>query len=104
MPLHRLFRNRKLLRNILIRAALEKGNTADAQKLIKQMSDTGVDPDIATHAIILDHTFRTSFLGQDLSQEELEEKAIASIKDLEKHGRHDSGSLALYDDIGKKGH
>ncbi|GME25156.1 hypothetical protein GTA08_BOTSDO11391 [Neofusicoccum parvum] len=71
--------------NALISLSLRTGNAAEAMKLLQQMGEADVQPDVATFTIILSSIFRSASAAA-MSQEEQNQKAMAVLKDLDARG------------------
>ncbi|KAH7055902.1 hypothetical protein B0J12DRAFT_656126 [Macrophomina phaseolina] len=71
--------------NALISLSLKRDNAPEAMKLLQQMEEAQVQPDIATFTIILNSIFRNPSTAA-LSQEEQNEKVMDVLQNLEAKG------------------
>ncbi len=71
--------------NIMIGMALDGGNTQEAMKLMVQMKQAGIDPDIVTVTKIVYSLFKNAALSH-LSAEELPKQVLTILDEIESWG------------------
>ena len=74
--------------NILIRSALSEENNEEATRLLQQMGHQGIEPNIALFSILLDSLFRNSSEMNAMTDDQLAEKILGILSQLDSYGAH----------------
>ena len=74
--------------NILIRSALSEDNNEEATHLLQEMGRQGIEPNIALFSILLDSLFRNSSEMESMTDDQLAERVLAILSQLDSYGAH----------------
>ena len=74
--------------NVLIRSALSEENNEEATRLLQEMGRRGIEPTIALFSILLDSLFRNSSEMDLMTDDQLAEKVLAILSQLDSYGAH----------------